>query len=213
MLDTIVVGAGISGITAARLLHDAGQRVVVLEARDRIGGRMWTDRESGFSVDRGASVDPRHQRQPAGAPGRRSEDRDARVHRGELPGRRPPDRRLRRGAAAAGRRCDPPLGRRRRRGRRSALRTAAAAAPGESYAAATDRGLAATGWEAGRVERLRAFYRHPHRGAVRCGDRAGRRARPRRGRHRRRRGDLPGRLRRGSRGRSPKASTYAWKPR
>ncbi|MFJ4163943.1 flavin monoamine oxidase family protein [Microbacterium sp. NPDC089698] len=55
MIDTLVVGAGISGITAARLLHDAGQRVVVLEARNRIGGRMWTDREAGFPVDRGAS--------------------------------------------------------------------------------------------------------------------------------------------------------------
>ncbi|MFD0034350.1 FAD-dependent oxidoreductase [Streptomyces sp. NPDC127172] len=35
----MVVGAGIAGITAARLLHAAGQRVVVLEARDRVGGR------------------------------------------------------------------------------------------------------------------------------------------------------------------------------
>lgn len=55
MLDTIVIGAGISGVTAARLLAEAGQNVVVLEARDRIGGRMCTDRESGFSVDLGAS--------------------------------------------------------------------------------------------------------------------------------------------------------------
>ncbi|MET7666249.1 FAD-dependent oxidoreductase [Streptomyces sp. NPDC005373] len=54
-MDTIVVGAGIAGITAARLLHAAGQRVVVLEARDRVGGRIWTDRTAGFSVDRGAS--------------------------------------------------------------------------------------------------------------------------------------------------------------
>lgn len=53
--DTIVIGAGMSGATAARLLSDAGQRVAVLEARDRIGGRMHTDRDAGFSVDLGAS--------------------------------------------------------------------------------------------------------------------------------------------------------------
>jgi monoamine oxidase len=53
--DTIVIGAGMSGATAARLLADAGQRVVVLEARSRIGGRMHTDRDAGFSVDLGAS--------------------------------------------------------------------------------------------------------------------------------------------------------------
>ncbi|MEU6412923.1 FAD-dependent oxidoreductase [Microbispora sp. NPDC046933] len=55
MIDTIVVGAGIAGVATARLLHGAGRRVVVLEARDRVGGRMWTDRTAGFSVDRGAS--------------------------------------------------------------------------------------------------------------------------------------------------------------
>jgi phytoene dehydrogenase-like protein len=38
--DTIVVGAGVAGLSAARLLTDAGRRVVVLEARDRIGGRV-----------------------------------------------------------------------------------------------------------------------------------------------------------------------------
>lgn len=53
--DTIVIGAGMSGLTAARMLTDAGQRVVVLEGRDRIGGRMNTDRLAGFPVDLGAS--------------------------------------------------------------------------------------------------------------------------------------------------------------
>lgn len=53
--DTIVIGAGMSGTTSARMLADAGQRVVVLEGRDRVGGRMHSDRSSGFSVDRGAS--------------------------------------------------------------------------------------------------------------------------------------------------------------
>ncbi len=53
--DTIVIGAGMSGVTAARLLADAGRRVLVLEARDRIGGRMNSDRSAGFAVDLGAS--------------------------------------------------------------------------------------------------------------------------------------------------------------
>jgi len=53
--DTIVIGAGMSGVTAARMLADAGERVVVLEARDRVGGRMNTDRTAGFPVDLGAS--------------------------------------------------------------------------------------------------------------------------------------------------------------
>ena len=53
--DTIIVGAGVSGLTAARLLARAGQRVLVLEARDRIGGRTWTERSDGHITDRGAS--------------------------------------------------------------------------------------------------------------------------------------------------------------
>lgn len=53
--DTIVIGAGVAGLTAARLLASEGQRVVVLEARDRIGGRVVTDRTGGFVTDLGAS--------------------------------------------------------------------------------------------------------------------------------------------------------------
>jgi monoamine oxidase len=34
----------VAGLAAARTLHDAGRRVTVVEARDRIGGRVWTDR-------------------------------------------------------------------------------------------------------------------------------------------------------------------------
>lgn len=54
-LDTIVVGAGVAGLTAARLLARAGRRVVVLEARDRVGGRISTDRRYGLTTDMGAS--------------------------------------------------------------------------------------------------------------------------------------------------------------
>jgi len=41
-LDVIVIGAGVAGLSAARDLMDAGRNVIVLEARDRIGGRLWT---------------------------------------------------------------------------------------------------------------------------------------------------------------------------
>ncbi len=51
----IIVGAGIAGIGAARALKDAGHEVVVIEARDRIGGRIWTDTTMGAPIDLGAS--------------------------------------------------------------------------------------------------------------------------------------------------------------
>ncbi|MDL9978471.1 flavin monoamine oxidase family protein [Microbacterium sp. ASV49] len=54
-VDTIVVGAGVAGLTAARLLATAGRRVIVLEARDRVGGRVHTDRTGGDLTDLGAS--------------------------------------------------------------------------------------------------------------------------------------------------------------
>ncbi len=53
--ESIVIGAGVAGLTAARLLANAGRRVVVLEARDRLGGRVWTDRTDGDVTDLGAS--------------------------------------------------------------------------------------------------------------------------------------------------------------
>ena len=46
VFDCVVIGAGVAGLAAARKLHAANQRVVVLEARDRIGGRVWTDMSS-----------------------------------------------------------------------------------------------------------------------------------------------------------------------
>lgn len=46
-VDVLVVGAGAAGLAAARALADAGRRVVVLEARDRIGGRVFTQHVPG----------------------------------------------------------------------------------------------------------------------------------------------------------------------
>ena len=46
----MVVGAGVAGLAAARALADAGRRPLVLEARDRIGGRILTHREPGLSA-------------------------------------------------------------------------------------------------------------------------------------------------------------------
>ena len=51
----IVIGGGIAGLTVARALTQAGMDITVLEARDRTGGRIWTDRSFGQAVDMGAS--------------------------------------------------------------------------------------------------------------------------------------------------------------
>jgi monoamine oxidase len=61
-VDVVVVGAGYAGLTAARRLVQAGRRVLVLEARDRVGGRIWTEPlADGTPIDRGGAwLAPRH---------------------------------------------------------------------------------------------------------------------------------------------------------
>ncbi|MBN8634992.1 MAG: FAD-dependent oxidoreductase, partial [Anaerolineae bacterium] len=51
----LVIGAGIAGLAAARRLQTAGYTVIVLEGRDRIGGRVWTDDTLGLPLDLGAA--------------------------------------------------------------------------------------------------------------------------------------------------------------
>jgi monoamine oxidase len=45
----VVIGAGLAGLSAARELEDRGYETLVIEARDRVGGRVWTRRE-GFAA-------------------------------------------------------------------------------------------------------------------------------------------------------------------
>ena len=42
LLDTIIIGGGFSGIAAARILHKANKKFLLLEARERLGGRTHT---------------------------------------------------------------------------------------------------------------------------------------------------------------------------
>ncbi|GAA5839398.1 hypothetical protein JCM9279_005927 [Rhodotorula babjevae] len=53
--DTIVIGAGYAGLTAARDLTLAGQKVLLLDARDRIGGRTWTSQVDGEKYEMGGT--------------------------------------------------------------------------------------------------------------------------------------------------------------
>ena len=54
--DVIIVGAGLSGLSAAVHLHRQGRKVLILEASDRAGGRVKTDSVDGFILDRGFQV-------------------------------------------------------------------------------------------------------------------------------------------------------------
>ena len=99
--DVVVVGAGLAGLVAARDLHAAGVQVVVLEARDRVGGRTLTlPAADGTPIDHGAQwIGPTQDRiaalaasvgvttYPSWDRGLHTEFRDGRAHRfdGQLP--------------------------------------------------------------------------------------------------------------------------------
>jgi monoamine oxidase len=48
--DVIVIGAGAAGLAAASELARAGRRTLVVEARERVGGRIWSHEEPGVPV-------------------------------------------------------------------------------------------------------------------------------------------------------------------
>ena len=52
--DVLIIGAGVAGLTAASELSSRGMRVLLLEGRDRIGGRILTDRTNPYPVELGA---------------------------------------------------------------------------------------------------------------------------------------------------------------
>src|SRR3990172_5007058 len=61
--DAVVVGAGVAGLAAARSLVRGGRGVVVLEARDRVGGRLWNTEIGGEANELGGEwVAPYHSR-------------------------------------------------------------------------------------------------------------------------------------------------------
>ncbi|MBT2502203.1 NAD(P)/FAD-dependent oxidoreductase [Curtobacterium sp. ISL-83] len=51
--DVVIIGAGVTGLTAANRLRAAGLTVAVLEARDRVGGRTWTNDIEGVTLEIG----------------------------------------------------------------------------------------------------------------------------------------------------------------
>lgn len=52
--DVLVIGGGVAGLAAAQKLTQAGMKVILLEARNRLGGRIFTDHSAGFPVELGA---------------------------------------------------------------------------------------------------------------------------------------------------------------
>ena len=56
-MDAIIIGAGIAGLSAAAALREAGKKVLVLEARNRIGGRIYTRHDmADIPVELGAEL-------------------------------------------------------------------------------------------------------------------------------------------------------------
>ena len=55
-MKVFIVGAGLAGLTCAKVLSERGAQVVVFEASDGVGGRVRTDEKEGFLLDRGFQV-------------------------------------------------------------------------------------------------------------------------------------------------------------
>ncbi|THG34556.1 FAD-dependent oxidoreductase [Glaciibacter flavus] len=159
-LDTIVIGAGVAGLTAARLLAQAGRRVVVLEARDRVGGRVHTMREGGLVTDLGASW----------IHGITDSAVAAAVTAFGMPTREftvgsyQPDSRPIAYYGPIGERLTDAATRDFADDIRSADTTLASviatSEPDDSYRDVTETALAAQGWDDARTERVREYYQH-----------------------------------------------------
>jgi protoporphyrinogen oxidase len=54
--DVLIIGAGIAGLTAAKVLKATGKKIKIIEASDGVGGRVRTDKVDGFLLDRGFQV-------------------------------------------------------------------------------------------------------------------------------------------------------------
>lgn len=52
-MDAIVIGGGLAGLSAATRLVEAGRKVTLIEARDRLGGRVWSAPHAGMAVELG----------------------------------------------------------------------------------------------------------------------------------------------------------------
>lgn len=159
-IDTLIIGAGISGLTAATLLARAGQRVVVLEARERIGGRVHTDRAGGSATDLGASWIHGITDSPVFAAARAFEMPMVEFTVGGYqPDSRPmayygPDNQRLSAHVTAQftadiHAVDAALG-----------ETIAASQSGDSYADVVEQTLTALGWDTERAERAREYFRH-----------------------------------------------------
>ncbi|MCC9657104.1 NAD(P)/FAD-dependent oxidoreductase [Rhodopirellula halodulae] len=55
-IETLIIGGGLAGLTCARVLADAGREFQILEATDRVGGRVRSDVVDGFTLDHGFQV-------------------------------------------------------------------------------------------------------------------------------------------------------------
>lgn len=159
-LDTVVIGAGVAGLSAARLLHAAGQSVVVWEARARVGGRVWTARDRGAPVDLGASWIHGVTDNPVASASAALGLRMTEFTVGSFqPDGRPiayfgPDGQALSASAATGFADDV------RTIDRLILPRVAAAGPRDSYAQACESALEETTWTTARRERVREYLRH-----------------------------------------------------
>ncbi|MEO9590224.1 NAD(P)-binding protein, partial [Rhodopirellula bahusiensis] len=54
--ETLIIGGGLAGLTCGRVLADAGREFRILEATDRVGGRVRSDVVDGFTLDHGFQV-------------------------------------------------------------------------------------------------------------------------------------------------------------